>query len=168
MANGSVAALECKAGKHLAFRLAREEYGVEILKVQEIIGMMNVTRVPRTPEFIRGVVNLRGKVIPVIDLRIKFGLPVGEDTEKMCIIVVRIQEEASRPLVMGMIVDEVLEVIDVTEGQLEATPDFGGGVATEFITGMAKVGNRVLTMLAIARVLSNEEVSTAAVMAQPE
>src|SRR6188508_528749 len=118
-----------KAGKYLTFNLGREIYGIEILKVQEIIGMMTVTRVPKTPGFVRGVVNLRGKVIPVIDLRLTFELDPTEDTDRTCIIVVQVQVNGV-PVVMGLIVDEVSEVLNVLGEQIEASPSFGGKVET--------------------------------------
>ena len=107
------------AGKYLTFKLAGETYGLEILKVQEIIGMMKVTKVPRTPEFIRGVINLRGKVIPVIDLRLKFAMEAAEDTERTCIIVVQVKGESGM-LTMGSIVDEVSEVMNIEAEKIEA------------------------------------------------
>jgi len=154
----ALASLAENAGMYLTFELGGEVYGVEILKVQEIIGMMNVTRVPRTPAFVRGEVNLRGKVIPVVDLRLKFGLEEKEDTEKTCIIVVQL-EEAGQNTTMGIIVDEVSEVIDVNADQIEPPPDFGVSVKTDFILGMGKIGEQVLMMLDISKVLAREEVA---------
>lgn len=150
--------LQDKAGKYLTFQLAKELYGLDILKVQEIIKMMTVTRVPRTPEFIRGVVNLRGKVIPVVDLRLKFGMEYMEDTEQTCIIVVQIQRD-EQTITMGVIVDAVSEVIDIKAEQLEPTPSFGAAVNTSFILGMGKVGDKVLSLLDIDKVLSTEEIA---------
>jgi purine-binding chemotaxis protein CheW len=106
--------LEALAGKYLTFRLAAEEYGLEILKVQEIIGIMKVTRVPRAPAFVRGVINLRGKVIPVVDLRLKFSLEGQADTEKTCVIVVQVAHGEGARVIMGIIVDEVSEVLNIT------------------------------------------------------
>jgi len=154
----TTAGATAQAGKYLTFALANEIYGLQILKVQEIIGMMTVTRVPRTPDFIRGVINLRGKVIPVVDLRRKFGLEDHKDTEKTCIIVVQIAQ-AQRQTTMGILVDEVSEVINITAEQIEPTPEFGAAVDTAFILGMGKVGQKVLTLLDIDRVLSTSEVS---------
>ncbi len=146
------------AGKYLTFQLSGEVYGLEILKVQEIMGLMPVTHVPRTPDFIRGVINLRGKVIPVIDLRLKFGLIGKDDTEKTCIIVVQVRHEQGS-LTIGVIVDEVCEVIDLKGEQIEAAPSFGVGVNTEFILGMGKLGQKVLTMLDIDKVLASGELN---------
>jgi purine-binding chemotaxis protein CheW len=150
---------ESRAGKYLTFKIVTEEYGVEILKVQEIIGIMDITKVPRTPEFVRGVINLRGKVIPVIDLRLKFGLESTEDTDMTCIIVVQITSE-SQNLTTGIIVDEVYEVLDIVGEQIEDTPSFGATVDTDFILGMGKVGNKVVSLLDIDKILSGEDIIT--------
>ncbi len=147
---------ETLAGKYLTFRLGDEEYGLEILKVQEIIQMQAVTRVPRTPDYVRGVINLRGKVIPVVDLRSKFGLERLVDTEKTCIIVVQIAHE-NNTVVMGVIIDEVKEVLDIAANQIEETPSFGASIDTEFIMGMGKVGTNVKILLDIDKVLSIED-----------
>lgn len=147
------------AGKYLTFRLAEEEYGLEILKVQEIIGLMNVTRVPKTPSFIRGVINLRGKVIPVIDLRVKFEFDIKEDTDKTCIIVVQVNNDNNHSVVMGIIVDEVSEVLDIKGNQIEPLPSFGASVDTEFILGMGKTAQKVVMLLDIDRVLSGDEIN---------
>lgn len=144
------------AGKYLTFELGREVYGLQILKVQEIIGMMNVTAVPRTPEFVRGVINLRGKVIPVIDLRLKFAMETKEDTERTCIIVVQVSG-GSQMVTMGIIVDEVSEVLDVKAEQIEPPPSFGGAVDTDFILAMGKVGQKVVMLLDADKVLTNRE-----------
>lgn len=148
-----------KAGKYLTFNLGKEVYGIEILKVQEIIGMMTVTRVPKTPAFVRGVVNLRGKVIPVIDLRLKFALEGKEDTDRTCIIVVQVALNGS-PVIMGLIVDEVSEVLNVLGNQIEASPSFGTKVDTDFILGMGKVGQKVVMLLDVDKVLANDELVT--------
>lgn len=147
------------AGKYLTFELGGEVYGLEILKVQEIIGMMAVTQVPRTPKFVRGVINLRGKVIPVVDLRIKFGLDSQEDTEKTCIIVVQVSQDGVE-VTMGILVDEVSEVLDVASEQIEPPPSFGVGVDTDFILGMGKVAQKVVMLLDVDKVLSGGEIAT--------
>ena len=151
-------ALAEQAGKYLTFQLGEEAYGLEILRVQEIIGMMSVTRVPGTPEFVRGVINLRGKVIPVVDLRLKFGLERQTDTEKTCIIVVQVVR-AEQEVTMGVIVDEVLEVLDVAGEQIEPPPSFGSAVDTDFILGMGKIGRKVVMLLNVDRVLSGGELA---------
>lgn len=146
-----------KAGKYLTFELGGEVYGLAILKVQEIIGIMTVTRVPRTPDFVRGVINLRGKVIPVIDLRSKFGLESTEDTERTCIIVVQVERKDTQ-VVMGIIVDEVSEVLDITAQQIEPAPAFGTEIDTNFIMGMGKVDKKVVMLLDVDKVLSGGEI----------
>lgn len=153
-----------KPGKYLSFVLGREEYGLEILKVQEIIGMMTVTRVPRTPTHVRGVLNLRGRVIPVVDLRCKFAMSAVEDTEKTCIIVVQVRQE-DLTVTMGIIVDEVSEVLNFGGDQIEPAPNFGGGMdEAQFITGMGKLGKKVVILLDVDRVLQNEEFAAVAHM----
>ena len=149
------------AGKYLTFRLADEEYGLEILKVQEIIQLQTVTRVPRTPGYVRGVINLRGKVIPVVDLRLKFGLEGAEDTDRTCIIVVQIRQGDS-VVIMGIIIDEVREVLDIASENIEDAPDFGSQIDTEFILGMGKIGQSVKILLDIDRVLSSAELRSVA------
>ena len=152
-------AARSRAGKYLTFKLGSEEFGLEILKVQEIIQMQSITRVPRTPEFVRGVINLRGKVIPVVDLRVKFGMEHVEDTERTCIVVVQIRNNANSVVVMGIIIDEVREVLDITESSIEDTPSFGTSIDTEFILGMGKIGQNVKILLDIDKVLSSQELS---------
>lgn len=147
------------AGKYLTFRLSAEEYGLEILKVQEIIQLQSITRVPRTPGYVRGVINLRGKVIPVVDLRAKFEIEPTEDTEKTCIIVVQIRS-AEALLVIGILIDEVREVLDIRAEHIEEAPSFGASVETEFILGMGKVGGQVKILLDIDRVLTDAEAAS--------
>ncbi len=146
------------AGQYLTFELGEEPYGLQILKVQEIIGMTSVTRVPRMPDFVRGVINLRGKVIPVIDLRSRFSLESQEQTERTCIIVVQIGASGHQ-VTLGIIVDQVSEVVDIGPDQIEPSPDFGTNVDTTFILGMGKVGERVIMLLDLDRVLSGDELS---------
>lgn len=147
-----------KGGKYLTFSLAREEYGVGILKVKEIIGMMPVTSVPQTPNFVKGVINLRGKVIPVIDLRLKFGMATTDYTERTCIIVVEISGDHGSVLV-GIVVDSVSEVIHLKSEDIEETPTFGTKLNVEYILGMAKTSDGVKILLDIDRVLSSQELS---------
>ena len=143
-------------GKYMTFKLAEEEYGLEILKVREIIGLMEITRVPRTDSFIRGVINLRGKVIPVVDLRLKFGMPKIEATDQTVIIVVQYAFNEI-DFTMGILVDEVLEVISIDSDQIEPPPSFGSAIDTEFILGIGKTEKRVIFLLDIGKVLTNEE-----------
>jgi len=149
------------AGKFLTFDLADEEYGLEILRVREIIGMMDITPVPRTPDFVLGVINLRGKVIPVADLRLKFGLPYKEPDDRTCVIVVEIKNQ-DETVQMGIVVDRVNEVVDVKASDVEPTPSFGVTLDTSFILGMAKVGEKVKILLDIDRVLTSSEVASMA------
>jgi len=146
-----------KAGKYLTFKLASEEYGLEIIKVQEIIGMIDVTRVPQTPKFIRGVINLRGQVIPVIDLRLKFGMKAIEDTALSCIIVVEVIQD-SQKVTMGIIVDEVSEVMDIKGEEVSPPPEFGASLDTDFILGMGKAHEKLVVLLDVCKALSAEEV----------
>jgi purine-binding chemotaxis protein CheW len=141
-----------REGKYLTFSLAGEEYGIGILKVREIIGMMTVTPVPQTPEFVRGVINLRGKVIPVIDLRVRFGLEAAACTERTCIIVVEIHAETGS-VPMGIVVDAVSEVLNIRGADIENTPSFGVKLNTDFILGMAKTDSGVKILLDIDKVL---------------
>jgi purine-binding chemotaxis protein CheW len=144
-----------KEGKYLTFALAHEEYGLEILKVREIIGYIDVTAVPQTPHYIKGVINLRGQVIPVVDLRAKFGMETTDVTEQTCIIVVEIAE-GNRTCSTGIIVDHVQEVLDIGGNAIEEAPQFGASVNTDFILGMGKVEDAVKILLDIDRVLGGE------------
>ncbi len=158
VADGASSGAMEQAGKYLTFNLSREVYGLQILKVQEIIGMMSVTHVPRTPAYIRGVINLRGRVIPVVILRRKFGMSDTEDTERTCIIVVQIAW-AGQHVTMGIIVDEVSEVVDIAAEQIEAAPSMGASVDTAFILGMGKISDNVVILLDVDKVLSSEELA---------
>lgn len=148
------------AGKYLTFRLADEEFGVEILRVREIIGLMDITVVPRTPRAIRGVINLRGKIIPVVDLRATFQMPPTEDTELTCIIVVDVPMGSSHAQI-GILVDTVSEVLDIKADKIEPAPTFGADVDTRFIRGMARLDERVKILLNIEEVLSRQELRQA-------
>ncbi len=155
--NQAVRAITVKEGKYLTFTLADETYGIGILKVKEIIGMMPVTSVPRTPEFVKGVINLRGKVIPVIDLRLKFSMETIDYTERTCIIVVEIDADDSTTLI-GTVVDTVSEVINIKEEEIEEAPAFGAKMNTSYILGMAKMDGGVKILLDIDKVLSSKEI----------
>jgi len=141
-----------RGGKYLTFFLAGEEYGLEILKVHEIIGMMDITPVPRTPDFIRGVINLRGKIIPIVDLRVKFGMEAADTTDETCIIVVQ-----ANGVQMGIVVDRVSEVLDIASDEIEDVPSFGSDVNTDYILGIGKTGGKVKLLLDIDKVLSSSE-----------
>jgi purine-binding chemotaxis protein CheW len=145
-----------KEGKYLTFALGPEEYGLEILKVREIIGYMEITAVPQTPEHVKGVINLRGQVIPVIDLRSKFGMETAEVTEQTCIIVVE-TSQASHKFSTGIVVDRVQEVLDIAGENIEEAPQFGSSVNTDFILGMGKIGESVKILLDIDKVLAGED-----------
>lgn len=155
----AVKAMHDREGKYLTFMLADEEYGIGILKVKEIIGMMPFTSVPQTPDFVKGVINLRGKVIPVIDLRLRFGMEPSDYTERTCIIVVEIQGEAGNILI-GSVVDTVSEVLNIKGEDIEDTPAFGTKLDTDYILGMAKVEGGVKILLNIDQVLNAEEIAS--------
>ncbi len=156
--NPEIKAMADREGKYLTFTLAKEEYGIGILKVKEIIGMMPITTVPRTPGFVKGVINLRGKVIPVVDLRLKFGMEEMAYTERTCIIVVEVAG-ANGPVVIGIVVDAVSEVLNIKGTDVEDTPTFGDKLDTDYILGMAKMNGGVKILLSIDRVLGTEEVA---------
>lgn len=146
------------AGKYLSFLLADEYYAVEILKVQEIIQLQKVTSVPGAPNFIRGIINLRGKIIPIIELKRKFNMKISADTEKTAIIVMKINYANEESIIMGVIIDEVKEVIDVVADSIEETPTLGK-IDTNFIMGICKHENGVKILLDIAKILSTEELN---------
>ncbi|GAB4287177.1 MAG: hypothetical protein Kow0092_40300 [Deferrisomatales bacterium] len=150
------------AERYLTFRIGGELYGFEILKVQEIIGNAPTTPVPRSPEFVRGVINLRGAVIPVVDLRAKFGLAPAEDGPTTCIVVVRVPW-ARNQAAMGILVDDVPEVKLLGEGQVEPAPEFASGVAADYLVGVGKLADRMVMLLDIDRVLSEVAVGPAEV-----
>jgi purine-binding chemotaxis protein CheW len=144
------------AGKYLTFVLADEEYGLPVLKVREIIKMMDITEVPQVPAHVKGVLNLRGKVIPVIDVRLKFGFAPGDVTARTCIIVVEVAL-ATGPVMMGIIVDHVSEVLNIVAEEIEETPEFGDRVCTDYMKGVAKVKGTVKILLDLDRVLGTED-----------
>ena len=137
------------AGKYLTFTLGHESYGIDVLKVREIIRQTNITAVPQMPAHVRGVINLRGKIIPVIDLRLKFGFAEAASTEQTCIIVVQVKLPDGKAAQMGLVVDGVEEVANIAGADIEETPDFGGQICTDYILGMAKVKNAVKALLDI-------------------
>lgn len=141
-------------GKFLTFFLASEEYGLEILKVHEIIGMMAITSVPRTPEFVKGIINLRGKVIPIVDLRLKFGMESKAQTEETCIIVVQ-----ANSVQIGVVVDKVSEVLDIVSENIEDPPAFGTDVNSDYILGIGKSEGRVKLLLDIDKVLTMQDLT---------
>jgi purine-binding chemotaxis protein CheW len=169
VSSSAVADAPTRGGKFLTFYLADEEYGVEILKVQEIIGMQPITRVPRTPAFIRGVINLRGKVIPIMDLRERFGMEAAATDDEAanalrCIIVVHVTGPQGQVVPVGIVVDRVSEVSAIAAGDVEDAPSFGAGVKTEYLLGLGKAKTadgqgRVKLLLDIDRVLATDELS---------
>jgi purine-binding chemotaxis protein CheW len=148
-----------KPGKYLTFALGPEEFGLEILKVREIIGYMDITAVPQTPEHVRGVINLRGQVIPVVDLRTKFAMRTEEITSQTCIIVVE-THQGDQKFNTGIVVDRVRDVLDIAASQIEDAPSFGACVETDFILSMAKIADSVKILLDIDRVLGSVELET--------
>lgn len=148
--------IKTNESKYLTFALDGEEYGIAIRKVKEIIGMMTITYVPQTPGFVKGVINLRGKVIPVVDLRLKFGMKAIEYTERTCIIVVEVMNQ-DHNVQTGIVVDSVSEVLNIKEDNIEDTPTFGSRFDTKFVCGMAKIGDEVKILLNIDEVLDLEE-----------
>lgn len=151
--------MDPRAGKYLTFRLGNEEYAIQVLRVREIMGIQEITVVPQTPGYVKGVINLRGRVIPVIDLRLKFGLPEIEYSQRTCIIVAQIESQAGK-LQIGLIVDCVSEVLTLQGGDIVDAPDFGNGVDTNYLLGMAKIKGRVKILLDIDKVLSAQEIES--------
>jgi len=143
--------------KLLTFSLGGEGYGVSILKVKEIIGMMEITPVPRTPDFIKGVINLRGKIIPVMDLRVKFGMEEKEYNERTCIIVAEVDIKGTQKL-LGVVVDMVSEVVTVSDDQIEPPPEYGTAIEHNSILGIGKIKDRVVIILDIDEVFVCEEI----------
>lgn len=155
-------ARKSRTGKYLTFRLGGEGYGVEVLKIKEIIRMQRVTPVPHLPPYMQGIINLRGKVIPVIDLRIKFGLENREVTERTCVVVVQIRlQEDNRLAPVGMIVDAVEEVMNISDEQVEDNPDLGSTLENRFIEGLAKLDDVIITLLNIDRLIREDDVLAA-------
>jgi purine-binding chemotaxis protein CheW len=149
------------AGKYLTFVLGRESYGIAVLKIREIIRLLEITPVPRMPDYVKGVINLRGKVIPVVDLRVRFGLSHTDNTERTCIVVVQVNLPSGAKPLMGLVVDAVEEVLNLVDKDIEETPDFGASLDTEYILGMAKIKGSVKTLLDIDRVVAAETIQRA-------
>jgi len=156
--NGAGKAMAEREGKYLTFSLDNEEYGIGILQIKEIIGMMPITTVPHTPGYVKGVINLRGKVIPVVDLRLRFGIEATDYTERTCIIVVEMAAQ-SGTIMTGIVVDSVSEVLNMKAEEIEQTPTFGIKLDTEYILGMAKMEGGVKILLDINRILNPEEIA---------
>ncbi len=146
-----------RAGKYLTFKLGSEEFGIVIMKVKTIIGLMEITKVPRTPHFVRGVINLRGQIIPIVDMRKKFGMETIDDTRETTIIVVEVRK-SDHIQEIGIVVDSVSEVMDISEENIDDTPEFGSEFESDFIMGMAKAKGRVISLLSIEQILSTDEI----------
>jgi purine-binding chemotaxis protein CheW len=150
-------AIKALSGKYLSFTLGGELFGLPVLKVREIIRLTNITPIPKMPPFLKGVINLRGKIVPVVDLRIRFNLENAESTERTCIIVAQVKMQTNALINMGLIVDGVEEVLNIAATDIESTPDFGSKLEAEFIQGLAKVKGKVTALLDIDRVLAGEQ-----------
>lgn len=154
--------LNAAAGKYLTFLLGGESYGVPVLKIREIIRLVPITPVPQMPDHLRGVINLRGKIIPIVDLHVKFGLASrAEGSERVCIVVVQVKTRPGTEIQLGLLVDNVEEVAQIAQAEIENAPEFGGSINTHYILGIAKLKNRVAILLDIDRVLAEEELAVA-------
>ena len=147
---------DSRAGKYLAFSLGKEQFGIQVLHVKEIMGIQDITAVPGTPTHLKGVINLRGKIIPVVDLRLKFSFPDAPFTQTTCIVVVQVAQDGE-PVLIGLIVDGVSEVLNLSGSDIEDPPDFGEGIATPFVLGIAKFKGSVKILLKIEDVLTLRE-----------
>jgi purine-binding chemotaxis protein CheW len=156
----TAAGVQDAAGKYLTFSLGRESYGIAVLKIREIIRHTDITAVPQMPDYMKGVINLRGKIIPVVDLRAKFGMTAAGRTERSCIVVVQVKSRSGALVLMGLMVDDVEEVANIAAGDIEQTPDFGAQLDTHYILGMAKIKGKVKTLLDIDQVISSNRLQT--------
>jgi purine-binding chemotaxis protein CheW len=150
--------IDPRVGKYLSFHVGPEEFAIGVLGVREIMGMQDVTAVPHTPAYVKGIINLRGKVVPVVDLRLKFGMPATEYTARTCIVVVDLPGDGGSVL-MGVIVDSVSEVMNITAGEIEDAPDFGEEVSIPYLIGIAKSKGKVKLLLNIEKVLTTTELT---------
>ena len=144
------------AGKYLTFSIQGESYGIDVLKIREIIRLIDITAVPQMPAYVRGVINLRGKIIPVVDLRLRFGFAQAKSTEQTCIVVVLVKLAGNKSTQMGLVVDAVEEVVNIAAADIEETPDFGVEISTDYLLGMAKIKNVVKALLDIDQVLAGD------------
>jgi purine-binding chemotaxis protein CheW len=149
---------DLRAGKYLVFHLGEEEFGIQVQKVREIMGVQDITQVPQTPPHVKGVINLRGKVIPVVDLRLKFDMPAKEYTHRTCIIVVQISGSHGM-MPMGIVVDGVAEVLNIAGADIEDTPSFGKEVEVPYVMGLAKIKGKVKILLDIDQVMTARELA---------
>lgn len=153
-----VPVVDSRMGKYLSFYAGPEEFAIAVLGVREIMGMQDVTAVPHTPAYVKGIINLRGKVVPVVDLRLKFGMPAADYTARTCIVVVNVPGEGGGVL-MGVVVDAVSEVVNIATGEIEDAPDFGEGVSIPYLIGIAKSKGKVKLLLDIEKVLTTSELT---------
>jgi purine-binding chemotaxis protein CheW len=151
--------------QYLTFTLGEEMFAIGILAIREIIEYGNLTEVPMTPPFIRGVINLRGAVVPVIDLAVRFGRTAKETTKRTCIVIIE-TASGERHHQMGLVVDAVSEVLEIPAADIEPPPEFGARIRTDFIHGMGKVNGQFVVMLDVARILSLEEIAVVAAFNQ--
>ncbi|MGE5582304.1 MAG: chemotaxis protein CheW [Bacillota bacterium] len=149
--------MEVQGGKFLTFMLGAESFGTPIRKVKEIIGMMEITHIPKTQGYIKGVINLRGKIIPVMDLRLKFGMAEKEYNDRTCIMIMEVFSGQAGQLI-GVVVDAVTEVVNIQAGEIEPPPEYGTGIEGDFLTGIGKLKDKVILLLNIEKVLSREEI----------
>lgn len=152
--------------KYLTFVMAGEEYGIQVRRVREIVGMVPITRVPRTPKHVRGILNLRGKVVPVMDLRLKFDLPEAEYHERTCIIVVDAQGGAGTAMT-GVVVDQVTEVVTIQADEIEPPPRTGTHTRSDYILGMAKLRSGLKILLDIERIVAADAIAAVATTGPP-
>ncbi len=162
----TVTGTEKHAGKYLTVGLDHEAYGIGVLQVREIIRVQKITPVPQMPDYVKGVINLRGRVIPVVDLRVKFGLK-AEFTERTCIVVVQVKLASEQLVQMGLIVDHVEEVVNLNATEIEPVPEFGASIDTSYLLGMAKVKGQVKTLLDIDKVVVADTVRALADAGSP-
>ena len=156
------------AGRYLIFSLARESYAIEVARTREIIRLTEITPLPQLPPFMRGVINLRGKIVPIVDLRAKFGMPAEEPTERTSIVVVHIKGAGGAMVWVGFIVDDVDEVTNIAATEIEPTPDFGLQVDTGYMRGMAKTKKGVTTLLDVDHLVAGDVVARASQLGRAE
>ena len=145
-----------RSGKYLTFRLGSEEFAIQVIRVREIMGLQAITAITQMPDYVKGVINLRGKAIPVVDLRLKFGLPEIEYTQRTCIIVVQVGNQSGKVMI-GVVVDSVSDVLMLQPGDIENAPDFGSGFEAPYILGTAKIKNKIKILLDVDMVLTAQE-----------
>ena len=145
-------------GKYLTFNLMEEYYGINVDWILQIIAIPDITQIPKTPHFVKGVINLRGKIVPVIDLRLRFKLPEQDYNDRTSIVILKFRTDKGE-IFIGIIVDKVLEVLDIHKKEIENTPTFGIELDTQFILAMAKVKNKVVTLLDVSKLFTDTELT---------